>query len=86
MFQAVNYKLDENKDTVVGATHYMAFHTILKNSSEYYGALREARLVADNITDMINAHLQRQGANTTVQVFPYRYHSVYRQSSLEDLI
>lgn len=73
MFQAVNYKVDESKSSVVEATFYMAFHTLLKSSKEYYGALREARVISDNITDMINADIKQRGGNTSVHVFPYRF-------------
>lgn len=72
MLQAVDIKLDERGNSAVEATYYMAFHTILKTSSEYYGAIKEARLIAENITDMINSDIHRLGGNSTAHVFPYR--------------
>lgn len=72
MSQAVDFKLDKKGNSAVEATYYMAFHTILKTSSEYYGAIKEARLIAENITDMINSDIHRLGGNSTAHVFPYR--------------
>ncbi|XP_046672378.1 NPC intracellular cholesterol transporter 1 isoform X2 [Homalodisca vitripennis] len=80
--QAVNYKVDENNNTIVEATYYMAFHTILKTSSEYYGAIREARMIADNITEMINTNIQKLGGNTVVNVFPYSVFYVFFEQYL----
>ncbi|KAG8296955.1 hypothetical protein J6590_045798 [Homalodisca vitripennis] len=80
--QAVNYKVDENNNTIVEATYYMAFHTILKTSSEYYGAIREARMIADNITEMINTNIQKLGGNTMVNVFPYSVFYVFFEQYL----
>jgi Niemann-Pick C1 protein len=57
---------------VIEASYYMAYHTILKTSSDFYGAIREARRVADNITETINSQLTRFGHNATAHVFPYR--------------
>lgn len=51
----------------------MAYHTILKSSRDYYGALREARVISDNITQMIHDNLEPLGKNTSgIEVFPYR--------------
>jgi len=40
--------------TKVGASYFMTYHTVLKKSSEYTQAMREARMIADNITRTIN--------------------------------
>ena len=37
-------------NTSVGATAFMTFHTVLKNSSDYTAALRFARELSDNLT------------------------------------
>lgn len=46
-------------------TYTMSYHTILKNSKDYYEALRSARNIADQLTKTINKN--------GVEVFPYRY-------------
>jgi Niemann-Pick C1 protein len=51
-----------------GASYFMAYHSILKTSEDYYSALREARNIADNLTRTI----QEKTGTQDVQVFPYR--------------
>ncbi|XP_054268696.1 NPC intracellular cholesterol transporter 1-like [Macrosteles quadrilineatus] len=80
--QAVKYRLDERGYTVVEATYYMAYHTILKSSSDFYGAIREARKVADNITETINDKLVHIGSNATAHVFPYSVFYVFFEQYL----
>ena len=47
----------------------MTYHTILKNSKDYYSAMSSARDIADKINDVIN-----KGKETKEnEVFPYRY-------------
>ncbi|KOC62540.1 Niemann-Pick C1 protein [Habropoda laboriosa] len=45
----------------VGASYFMAYHTILKTSADYYESMRAARAVSANITNMINNHLRSIG-------------------------
>ncbi|KAK9506477.1 hypothetical protein O3M35_008412 [Rhynocoris fuscipes] len=80
--QAVNYNLGRGNLANVGASYFMAFHTILKTSSDYYGALREARVISANITDTINTHLQTLGSKTQIQVFPYSIFYVFYEQYL----
>ncbi|CAG0897897.1 unnamed protein product, partial [Cyprideis torosa] len=44
----------------VGASRFMTYHTILKSSKDYYNALEMARVVADNITAMLNHNRSRR--------------------------
>lgn len=37
-------------NTGVGATYFMTYHTILKESPDFIHALKMARILADNIT------------------------------------
>lgn len=62
LFQAVRYS-----DTDIGPFHFMAYHSLLKTSKDYYSALKEARVLADNMTAML-----RSKTNTDAKVFPYR--------------
>lgn len=50
---AVRTGLNQSR-AVVGPNNFFAFHTVLKTSEDYYEALRWARRLAQNITDMIN--------------------------------
>lgn len=61
--------------TVVNSSYFMAYHTILKSSADYYEALRSARKISHNITQMIQANLRLEGVSediiSGVEVFPY---------------
>jgi Niemann-Pick C1 protein len=50
-------------------SYFMAYHTTLKVSKDYYEALRSARRVTDDISNMLKEHL----GSSAVEVFPYRY-------------
>ncbi|XP_029162853.1 NPC intracellular cholesterol transporter 1 isoform X4 [Nylanderia fulva] len=79
----VNYVTDPNTGmSTVGASYFMAYHTILKTSADYYESMRAARVVAANITDMINCNLRRLSGNTTVEVFPYSVFYVFYEQYL----
>jgi Niemann-Pick C1 protein len=64
--------MDKHGLSQVGANYFMAYHTILKTSEDYYKSLRSARAISANITVTINSHLETLGYNTTTEVFPYR--------------
>lgn len=53
--RAINlHSIDDTKTGVVGATNFMTYHTVLKNSNDYTKALKEARTLAKNITAALN--------------------------------
>lgn len=57
----------------------MGYHTPLKKSSDWYESLRAARIIAANITKMINnANL----SNQTIRVFPYSIFYVFYEQYL----
>ncbi|KAM3866473.1 NPC intracellular cholesterol transporter 1 [Diretmus argenteus] len=58
-------------DTRVGATYFMTYHTILKESSDFIDALKMARVLADNITQSIDH-----------KVFPYSIFYVFYEQYL----
>lgn len=41
-------------NTGVGATYFMTYHTILKESSDYTEALKMARILAKNISQSVD--------------------------------
>lgn len=43
-----------SNNTGVGATYFMTYHTIMKESPDYINALKMARELADNITQSVN--------------------------------
>jgi len=59
----------------VGASYFMTYHTILKTSSDYINALKEARIIAKNISESINATGDQE-------VFPYSIFYVFYEQYL----
>jgi len=68
VFQAINYAVDPHGEAIVGASYFMAYHSVLKTSEDYYFALREARKMCDNLTAMV----REQTENSEIEIFPYR--------------
>lgn len=64
----------------------MTYHTILKSSSDYYLALRSARKIAKNITNMIQGKLILRGIDEnqakSIEVFPYSVFYVFYEQYL----
>lgn len=58
----------------------MTYHTVLKNSTDYIEALKNARWLASNITAMINAELPED--QTPVKIFPYSVFYVFYEQYL----
>lgn len=50
------------------ATYFMTYHSIMKDNKDYITGLKEARKVADNMTNMLRL---KTGGNSA-KVFPYR--------------
>lgn len=74
--QSVKIHYDESGNPVAGASMFMTYHTVLRNSQQFYEALRSARAIADNITRTLNL-VERDGklvpsGETKYEVFPYR--------------
>ncbi|GLG97656.1 hypothetical protein R5R35_004762 [Gryllus longicercus] len=82
--QAVNYNEDVKTGLVnsVGANYFMAFHSLMKTSADYYEALRSARKISANITDFMNNRLKELNSNKTVNVFPYSIFYVFYEQYL----
>jgi Niemann-Pick C1 protein len=81
----LNYDTATNA-TSIGATYFMAYHTVLKSSADYYEALRSARKISANITRTIQAKLRLQGRTEAdiqqIQVFPYSVFYVFYEQYL----
>lgn len=64
----------------------MTYHTILKTSADYYEALRSARTISRNITQMIQANLRLSGVAEDeidqISVFPYSVFYVFYEQYL----
>ena len=61
------------------AANFMSYHTILRTSKDFTEALRWARRLTDNITEMLNKDLNING---TVNVFPYSVFYVFYEQYL----
>jgi Niemann-Pick C1 protein len=66
--QGLNYLLDDDSRAHPMDSYFMAYHTTLKTSKDYFEALRAARRVSEDITNMLKYHLN----SSAVEVFPYR--------------
>ena len=60
----------------VGANHFMSYHTILKTSVDFYSALEQARVIADNISQTLS------NEDRHVEVFPYSIFYVFYEQYL----
>ncbi|XP_065355610.1 NPC intracellular cholesterol transporter 1 isoform X2 [Calliphora vicina] len=83
----VRYRnLPNSNETSVESTYFMAYHSILKSSEDYYFALRSARKIAANITHMIQGRLMSHGVPfedaVQVEVFPYSVFYVFYEQYL----
>merc|ERR1719318_2202166 len=63
----------------VGSNNFMAFHTILKNSEDYYTALRRARQLTDSMTERMNNGTDPE---EHVNIFPYSVFYVFYEQYL----
>ncbi|XP_063990159.1 NPC intracellular cholesterol transporter 1 isoform X1 [Diachasmimorpha longicaudata] len=81
--QGVNYKLNPaNNLSQVGASYFMTYHSILKTSADYYESMRAARKISDNITNMINSHMEAANRSERTEVFPYSVFYVFYEQYL----
>ncbi|XP_030383524.1 NPC intracellular cholesterol transporter 1 [Scaptodrosophila lebanonensis] len=82
---AVRYSNDKN-GLHVDASYFMAYHSILKTSSDFYSALQSARQTSANITQMLQGRLISNGAPIelalNVEVFPYSVFYVFYEQYL----
>lgn len=66
-------------NTGVGATYFMTYHTILKESPDYIEALKMARILADNITQSID---HKVIAYSVFYVFYEQYLTIVHDTAL----
>ncbi|XP_020641351.3 NPC intracellular cholesterol transporter 1 [Pogona vitticeps] len=69
---AVTFK----NNSEIGATYFMTYHTVLKNSTDFIDAMKKARMIADNITESMGI----KGRN--YRVFPYSVFYVFYEQYL----
>jgi len=65
-----------DESLTVGANYFMSYHTVLRTSIDFYSAMREARVVAANISRTLSTH-DRQ-----VEVYPYSIFYVFYEQYL----
>ncbi|KOX74661.1 Niemann-Pick C1 protein [Melipona quadrifasciata] len=76
---ALNYYTNEHELTDVKDSYFMGYHTPLKKLSDWYESLKSARIIADNITTMIN---NKNLTDEKITVFPYSIFYVYYEQYL----
>ncbi|XP_017791086.1 PREDICTED: Niemann-Pick C1 protein-like [Habropoda laboriosa] len=76
---ALNYYTDITGLNSVKDSYFMGYHTPLKKSSDWYESLRSARIVAENITTMIN---NQSLSDKQITVFPYSVSYVFYEQYL----
>lgn len=80
---SVKYEMDfRTKLSKISDSSFMTYHTILKTSSDYFKAIMEARVIATNITNMLNSNLKKLNYSTKVEVFPYSVFYVFYEQYL----
>ncbi|XP_076063159.1 Niemann-Pick type C-1a isoform X2 [Oratosquilla oratoria] len=84
--QTVKVIYDESGNPSPGANAFMTYHVVLKNSRQFYEALRAARHVANNITQMLNM-VEKDGqmvpsGEIKYEVFPYSVFYVFYEQYL----
>ncbi|XP_076350030.1 NPC intracellular cholesterol transporter 1-like [Tachypleus tridentatus] len=67
-----------NNYTRIGATYFMTYHTILKTSQDFTEALKWARDISRNITDVLHTN----SSDKTATVFPYSVFYVFYEQYL----
>ncbi len=65
-------KKDEHGNLTIGATAFMAYHSMMRSSRDYYEAIRMARVIADNLTEHMNLMVNKSDESVRYEVFPYR--------------
>lgn len=81
--QGVRYVTDpRTKLSNVSSSSFLAYHTILKTSYDYYESMRQARIISANLTSMLNTNLKSWGYETEVEVFPYSVFYVFYEQYL----
>ena len=65
--QGLNYEFDEDGKLVILDSYFMAYHSVVKTSKDYYTALDNARKMAANVSEVISDTLGKP-----IEIFPYR--------------
>ncbi|KAK3857102.1 hypothetical protein Pcinc_036625 [Petrolisthes cinctipes] len=76
---AVNVKVDSQGNDFVGATHYTAYHTILKTSKDFTKALDYVYKLCDQMTEYLRENTK---FSKDVEIFPYSIFYVYYEQYL----
>uniref|UniRef100_A0A182W4Q6 SSD domain-containing protein n=1 Tax=Anopheles minimus TaxID=112268 RepID=A0A182W4Q6_9DIPT len=74
--RALNYVLDANGQLNVEDSYFMSYHTTAVTSRQFYTALEQARLIADDIQRMLDER------NAGVEIFPYSVFYVFYEQYL----
>lgn len=56
--------------SLIKASHYMAYHTVLSTSNDFVNAMISANQISAMITQVLN---NNSNSDVKFEVFPYRY-------------
>ncbi|GAB0099118.1 Niemann-Pick C1 protein [Sergentomyia squamirostris] len=73
---AINYIYDSNGDTRIQDFYFNTYHTTLSTSRDFYTALKQARIIADDIQKDFNEK------NLGISIFPYSVFYVFYEQYL----
>lgn len=68
-----------SNETFVGGNYYMAYHTILRTSEDFYKALEAAYSLTDSLTENLR---NKTNFSQDIEVFPYSVFYVYYEQYL----
>ncbi|GLV43405.1 Niemann-Pick type C-1a [Carabus blaptoides fortunei] len=77
---SVNYELDDNGAATILDSYITSYHSVLRNSKDYYEALRHARIIADNLTQTINTNGVEVFAYSVFYVFFEQYLTIWTET------
>lgn len=72
----------ENNSKILIDSAFSSYHVPLKDSKDFIGSMKSARLIAQNIEDMLNSNLRSQPKEEKLQVFPYCFTYVFYEQYL----
>ncbi|CAG2174035.1 unnamed protein product, partial [Oppiella nova] len=76
----VHLDYSQNNPHFIKASSFNTYHTVLKNSHDFISALKNARILADSMTEAINR--QNKEDDQYVEVYPYSIFYVFYEQYL----
>uniref|UniRef100_A0A6G1S848 Niemann-Pick C1 protein n=1 Tax=Aceria tosichella TaxID=561515 RepID=A0A6G1S848_9ACAR len=77
-----NVMRNENNSKILIDSAFSSYHVPLKDSKDFIESMKSARLIAQNIEDMLNSNLRSQSTKEKLHVFPYCFTYVFYEQYL----